>query len=265
MNRHSMMALVLPLLVGCEQLDDVKETLDGWTNPLVMQGIVLGVAEPDIEGFDLSETELKNGAASTVFLADAASADEMEEAPVTGAEVFLASDTNGSLAFNEEADGQYLVTAEDGLVYNAGELTSVKVNMGDSKATGSVNTPPAPDIDVDPTHTAGTSLTLDLSSQDYDSVLAVVFDVSTGEITFSNQPEGVKELYEFTHGSDGSGLVVDIPANAFSAESMYAVGVAGLRTAGSDDFEEMNTALSTLMAGKMAFYPVSTLSMGSGG
>lgn len=264
MSRHSALALVLPLLVGCEQIDDVKNTLDGWTNPLVMQGIVLGVAEPDIDGFDLSKTDFDSGAASTVFLADAANADDMAEAPVSGAEVTLDSDSNASVPFSEEGEGQYLVTAEDGLVYNAGERVNVAINLGGSEATASASTPAAPDVDIDEQHTAGVGLTLDLAGQGYDSVLAVVFDVGSGEITFSNQPETIQEVYEFTHGGDASALVVDIPASAFADETAYAVGVAGLKTAGADDFVDMNTALSTLLAGKMAFHPVSTLDLGSG-
>ena len=101
---------------------------------------------------------------------------------------------------------------------------------------------------------------IDLSSQEYDQVLVVVFDVGSGQVTFSNEPRDVMELYEFSTADDaGAGLT--IPASAFPDESIYAVGVAGLVKGDSVNFSSMNTALSSLQAGKLKFYPVSTLAL----
>ena len=39
--------LALALLMGCNNIDDLKDKVSGYTNPTVVEGLVLGVAEPD--------------------------------------------------------------------------------------------------------------------------------------------------------------------------------------------------------------------------
>ncbi len=251
--------LCLPLLVGCSDLDDLKDKVEGYTNPTVIEGLVLGVAEPDFD-FDLSKTDFNKGAAGVVFLADAASADEIESAPIDGADVSILSETTGKLAMNEDGDGKYSITGDDGFEYTVGEDLDLNVDVGDQSSSASVTAPAAADVTIDEAHTAGEAITVDLTGQSFSSVLVAVFDAGSGELTFSNQPEGIKEIYDFTHGGAES-LVVDIPGSAFSAESVYAVGVAGLKNAGEDDFGDANTLLSTYMAGKMKFFPVSTITL----
>lgn len=252
--------LLVPLLAGCSDLDDLKDKVDGFTNPTVIEGLVLGVAEPDFE-FDLSGTDFDKGAAGVVFLADAASVDEIESAPITGADVNILSDSSGKVKLKGEGDGKYAVTGEDGFEYNAGEDLDLTIDFGDSSSGATVKAPAAASVSIAEEHTKGEGVTVDLSGQSFSSVLVVVFDASTGDITFSNEPNGIKEIYDFTHGG-ADGLVVEIPGSAFSSESLYAVGVAGLKNAGADDFTDSNTLLSSYMAGKMKFFPVSTLTLG---
>lgn len=254
MSRNFACALLLPLLAGC---DDLTDKLDEYTNPTVIQGLVLGVAEPDFE-FDLSGTDFDKGSAAVVFLADAASADEIEDAPIAGATVSMLTETTGKLGMKDEGSGQYTLTGDDGLEYTVGEDMDLNIVNGDSTSGASITAPAAADADIPETHSAGTALTVDLTGQSFSSVLVAVFDASTGDVTFSNQPEGIKEIYEFTHGGAAS-LTVDVPASAFPNESVYAVGIAGLKNAGEDDYTEANPLLSTYMAGKMKFWPVSTL------
>lgn len=254
MPKHLAPALLLPLLVGCE---DLNEKLSDYTNPTVVQGLVLGVAQPDFD-FDLSGTEFDKGTAAVVFLANAANADEIEEAPITGATVSMLSDSTGKLKMKDEGSGQYSLTGDDGLEYTVGEDLDLNIVHADGTSGASVTAPAAANADIPETHTRGTALTVDLTGQSFNSVLIAVFDASSGDVTFSNQPEGIKEIYEFTHGGSGS-LAVEIPASAFPGQSVYAVGVAGLKNAGEDDYTEANTLLSTYLAGKMKFWPVSTL------
>lgn len=251
--------LLLPLLFGCSDLDDLKEKVEGYANPTVIEGIVLGVAEPDFD-FDLSGTEFDKGAAAVVFLADAASVDEIEDAPIAGATVHMLSESAGKLTMRNEGEGRYSVTGDDGFEYKVGEDLDLSIELGDAASGASVRAPAAAELELAETHTPGANLSVDLTGQGFDSALIVVFDASSGEITFSNQPETIKEVYDFTHGGSG-GVAVDIPGSAFAGESLFAVGVAGLVTAGEDDFTDANTLLSAYMAGKMKFFPVSTIDL----
>ena len=104
--------LVLLALTGCDllasgqdQIDDLQDTLDGLTNPLVVQGIVLGVAEPESSEIDLSKTDFSKGTVVTVFTADAASVNEIENAPVTGASISIKVGQQGAVDLEEVGGG----------------------------------------------------------------------------------------------------------------------------------------------------------------
>ena len=49
---------------------------------------------------------------------------------------------------------------------------------------------------------------------------------------------------------------VVIPGAAFPESGVYAVGVAGMHVGETEDYEEVNTALSSFLAGEMSFYGV---------
>lgn len=247
------LALAIPLLAACSTLND---KFNDYTNTTVVEGLVLGVAQPDFD-FDLTGTTFDKAASGTVFLADAADVDHIQDAPISGATVSVLSDTNGKVMMSDKGDGSYLVTSDDGFSYAAGESLGLNADIDGTSTTTSVNMPAAADVIVAENHTKGTGLTIDLTDQAYASVLVAVFDAGTGHLTFSNQPEGIKEIYDFTHGG-ADNLVVDVPASAFPDASVYALGVAGLKNAGEGDYTEANTLLSSFMAGKMKFFPIST-------
>jgi type 1 fimbria pilin len=135
---------------------------------------------------------------------------------------------------------------------------NLDVDLGDSACGATVKAPAAASATIDETHVAGNDLAIDLSGESFDSVLVVVFDTSSGSVTYSNRPENIKEIYDFTHGGTG-GLSMTVPGSALANQTIYAVGVAGLKNATEDDFDNTNTLISSYMAGKMKFYPVSTL------
>src|SRR5262245_22332243 len=112
MKRAALLVLLAPLgacglfkSVG-DGINHVGDTIGGLTNPLVVQGIVLGVDAPqgDTSGLDLSDTDLKQGCALTVFLADASDPSQIEDAPVIGAGVDV-STAKGDVAATDEGDG----------------------------------------------------------------------------------------------------------------------------------------------------------------
>lgn len=255
--------LILLAMTGCdlfasgqEQIEDLQDTLDGLTNPLVVQGLVLGVAEPDSEEIDLSKTDFSNGTAVTVFAADAASVSEIENAPVTGAAVTIKIGEQAAVTVDEATGGAYKVAGEE-VGYVASAMAELSVGIGDSAAGAQVMLPPPANATIPEQHN-GSELVIDLSAQEFDQVLAVVFDVGSGEVTFSNEPKDVMELYEFSTAED-AGAGVTIPASAFPGDSVYAVGIAGLVKGDSASFSSMNTALSSMQAGQLKFYPVSTI------
>ena len=250
------------LLLGCEQLQDVQETIDGLTDTLVLEAFLIGVVPPDSDLIDLEDTDFSEGASLKAFLADAANIDNIEENALDGAEVAIKSSSLVEMVLEADGGGLYMVIGTDGLEYFAGEDYVLAVTFNDSTSKATVSAPPPVEISIPEDHQVDTNLLIDLTDFDYDAVLVAVMDVQSSQITYSNEPDGVQEIYDFTHGEDSVNRH-EIPASAFSAQSVYAVGVAGMRNAGTADYTDMNTGLSSFMVGQMRFYPVSTLPGGN--
>ncbi|NOY28061.1 MAG: hypothetical protein GXP62_19525 [Oligoflexia bacterium] len=239
---------------GCAQVDDIKNTVNGLTNTMVVESLLLGVEAPDTNSkLDLSGSDFAQGTTVKAFLADASDPTSLTDAPVKGAAVNFVSDGNGGqLALKDNDDGSYSANENDqGLVYVA-EQVSLSADYGDTIHSISVNAPPLATVDIGANHTAGDSLTIDISDQDYDGLLVVVLSGPNVDLSFSNIPTSIDEVYNFTHGD--SPLTVDIPGDTFSDAGLYAVGVAGTRNAGSDDMTQVNTVLSTFVGGQFKFY-----------
>jgi len=250
-------ALLATLLTGCGQLEDVKETLEGLTDPLVVEAVLIGAMEPESDLIDLSDTDFADGTSIKVFVADATSIDDLEAGALDGVTVDVKSASLGTLPLDAVGGGLYTANGQDGLEYFAAEEFVISVTNGEELHKVAVTAPMPVDIDVPEQHTVGENLLIDLTEFDYDAVLVAVLDVMSGEITYSNEPDGIQEMYDFTHS--GSNVKRhEIPGNAFATTSVYAVGVAGMRNATTDDYIDMNTALSSYMVGQMRFFPVQT-------
>ncbi|HJN73123.1 MAG TPA: hypothetical protein QGF58_04220 [Myxococcota bacterium] len=252
---------MLLVLLGCvlveEEIEDITEEIEGLTNPLVVQAAFLGVAEPDAgDDIDLSGTEFEKGSAITVFLADAASIDEMEEAPVEGAVVKVRLGDTPAYELMEEEAGRYGLNGEDGLEYIPTADTLLKLDVAGSLSEMGTVLPPPPEFVIGPQGTTMQDLPIDLSETNYDQVLAVVIN-EAGDVTWSNQPEEIRDWYEFANADNGQSFV--IPGEAFKRDGAYLVGVAGLVRAEDESFENMNTALSSMLAGQILFQPYVTL------
>lgn len=249
---RSLMLVPLLLLGGCDFFHKVGETFEGLTNPLVGVGMLLAVVPSD-NSVDLEGSDFEPGTGMTVFLADAANADELDQAPVVGAEVSMdgvEADTTG--------DGLYSIGPQAGLEYADNDTWMLEVMIGDGLATAAIDLPESANFNAPTQHTVGDDLVVDITGQGFDSLLIVVIESTTGDVTFSNEPQTAREFYDFTHRSSGE-LVVTIPGDeAFPSNNVYWVGVSGMIHTGASDLDEMNTALSTLMSGKMVVYPVAT-------
>lgn len=249
--------LALPILLslaGCEQVQDIKDTVDGLTNPLVVLGLHMGVEAPESDVIDLSETAFAEGASARVFLFDAGDVASLGDTPVTGATVALVSASNaGGFSLEDQGGGTYAARGADGLAYAPEEIT-VDIALDDGDSSISSVSPDGAEAGIATSHSAGNPMGVDLSGQDFDGVLVVVIDMSNSQLTWSNEPDSVEELYELTHGSGDPS--VEIPGEAFELPGIYAVGVAGTVNAEVEDMVEVNTGLSSLVAGKWRFYPV---------
>jgi hypothetical protein len=251
-------ALLASLMSGCGQLEDVKETLEGLTDPLVVEAILIGAVEPESELIDLSETDFADGATIKVFVADATSLDDLESGAMDGVSVDLKSASLGNLPLSAVGGGLYTANGQDGLEYFAGEEYLISVTNGDTQHKVAVAAPHPVDIQLPQQHSVGDNLLIDLTDYEYDTVLVAVLDVQSGELTYSNEPEGIEAMYEATH-SGGNVKRHEIPGSAFDVPSVYAVGVAGMRNAVAEDYTEMNTGLSSYLVGQMRFYPVQAM------
>lgn len=253
-------------LGGCGKLEDIKNTVEGLTERFVIEGIYLGVAEYDGE-LDLEAVGF-GGARVVGYLADAAQISEIDQAPITGVDLRLLSDVSGGSDLIEDGAGKYSLTHDEGLTYSDGEYAVLSTSYEGEDRKAGVVSPPAPDLSgVSLIHTAGDPMVIDLSGQGYDTALVVVIETDSAQTTYSNEPQGIQELYEMTH-PDGISftededtddtLFVEVPERGFAQEGVYVLGIAGLVTSGADDMEGVNTALSTLVAGKFRFVTVCT-------
>lgn len=246
----------LPLMLGCADINKLTDAFDELSNPLVLMGAFVGVEPPDDPDIVLEGTDFAQGAAVSVLLSDAQSAADMADSPVVGASASLRSTSNGNVALNEGESGAYTASSDDGLVYTNGEQVTVAVDL-DGTHSVAIQAPPAPQFSVDPAHSPGQGLSISLADQDFDSALVVVYDVVNQQLTYDNRPTDIMSIYNWTHGEGSS--VAEVPGSAFAAQSIYAVGVAGLRNSSADDIVDANTLLSTFASGKFRFQAVYTV------
>ncbi len=247
-----------------EDVEDVQDTIEGLTNPLVAQAFLLDIAPPDFAGVDLEEIEGLEDVApyGSVILADATEVADIENAPIVGAVVRIRTPNNNAVALEDLEDGTYYGDGTDGLSYESGQEATLTVNIDGVSHQAVVQMPREPDdLDIPLLHTANDNMVVDFDGYAFHQILVVVVDLETLAITYSNEPVSAEELYDFSQDREIK-TKYDIPARAFNRETYYAVGIAGVLLSGDDQLEEMNTALSAFMAGKIYFYPVTTLPIG---
>ncbi|MEZ4316038.1 MAG: hypothetical protein R3F61_00970 [Myxococcota bacterium] len=260
-----MWMLALVALSGCDALNKAKDTIDGLLEPVVAEGIVLGVEPPQSQELQdlLNGSEFDSGTTVTLFMADAKEVQQIENAPIQGADVSLTG-PGVNATVSEVDSGVYVLTpADQPIEYASGDTWELRVvrTSGSSTATSTAQVLlPAPadfSAELPAQHQNNTPISLDFTGLGFDSALVVVLD-DGGNVTFSNEPKTIKEVYDFTHGTTALG-VITIPGEAFPDDGVYAVGVAGLVNTDPADLSEMNTGLSSIVSGLMKMYPVSTI------
>lgn len=254
---------VLPALwlAGCgdiQKLLALKDTLDDYTSGDVASVSVLGVAPPDDDrvAVALGQTDLASGArAAAWWVRSEGTGGGDAEAPAGRAVTLLVD--GEALEMEEVAAGEYSADGEAGLEYRPRTEAALRINGPDGRMGLAVGLPDVPSFALPDTHMPKEPLEIDLTGQDFDASLAMVLDVLTGEVTWEQRPAGAMELYEFARAGAGVGAL-QIPADAFPEESIYAVGIAGTWSADPETFEGVNVALTTGFAGRFRFVTTCT-------
>lgn len=240
----------LLLLVGCDRLKVVDEL----TDPVVAQGICMGVEIPEAYADELEGSEdFPYAAVCNVFLAAVSDPSELEDAPVTGANIRLLSEASGALTFREVEDspGKYTVDSSDGLRYTAGDELVVTFEHGGDDGRLSVRLPEAPVYDFPGSISREEAVRVDLSRYAFANAVGAAYDLDRSKLWWDNLPEAVDETYAFTN-AEGPVEALVIPGEAFPRVGAYVVGVAGVAIADPVGFEGVNTTLSAFVAGRLA-------------
>lgn len=249
------------LLTGCgdiQKLLALKDTFDAYTNSTVASTSILGVAPSEDERVDmaLALTELGSGVRASAWLVQTEGAGGLDDDGLSGQPVRLIVDGRG-VGMEEIAAGEYMADGDSGLAYLPQTEAVLQFETDEGNKGLAVGLPQAPAFDIPAEHLPKEALEVDLGGQDYDAALVMVLDVLTGQVTYEQTPTGALELYEFARADAAVGWV-DIPADAFPEESVYAVGIAGTWNADPETFEGVNVALTTGFAGRFRFVTTCT-------
>ncbi|MDP2311031.1 MAG: hypothetical protein Q8P18_33735 [Pseudomonadota bacterium] len=228
---------LLLVLIGCDEIDML---LGGVTNPDVAEGLVLALAAPP--ELDLSGTDYEHGGRAAAYLST------LDGETPTDVVLTLVSESNGTLPFGDEGDGVWATPRGTGVTYVPGETLIIE---RDGSEILRMDGAPAASMNIPLTTGINTALHLDVSSEDYDGVVAVVLDVDTKEQLWSNAPDGAGVIYDML--VEEPVLVADIPGAIFAEPGQYAIGVAGLRVNEAVDVTDVNTLASLMATGTLEF------------
>jgi hypothetical protein len=253
MRRLFSLSLLL-VLGGCTALvDRVKDAV----NPVVAFGTLTVVEPPQSDKLDELQ-DLDPGVGLVLFLANALDANDIDKAPVTGAVVTVAG-CDASAVANEHQPGEYSILpgSSDLDGCDGGEMT-LTLDRGDGKDPGLVtfDMPVLGGLDIPEEHDANTGMTVPFPDPAPDRILTTVIDVGDQSVSYVDRPETVREWFDFLTGAPMTELT--LPAEAFPAESLYAVTIARMKKVPESGYDRMNSTLSTIQVGQTAAYPVET-------
>jgi hypothetical protein len=257
--RGSLLAFGMVLTVagsGCALFNKAKDAVEGAVDPIVAVGVVTSLAPPTSDLIDLEGTDFEPGVIATLFLADARSVSDLGNAPVAGATIEVTGCGNTVTAAGDA--GAYLVGPTDGLGACDGPFDLARVDAEPNRNTAATITlPAAGSVTVPEQWDAGAAMSVDLSSSGYESVIAVVIDVATGAITWTNEPEDIVGYYQLLTGNNPPASL-EIPGSAFPDDGVYALVITGIERLKNSNLTNANTVLSVLAGGRATAYPVVT-------
>jgi hypothetical protein len=263
MDRH-MAIMSLLALGGCAWFEDIKDTVEGVVNRNVVVGVVSTV-DASLDGdpaltdqIDLDALGIEGGVVSTLFLADAASVADLDNAPISDADVILQGcGVEVSMPELSGQRGAYVYVPPGDIDSCDGPAFTMRRVDGTKDVVASADVPGPLGLTVPAFWDSGDDLTLSLAGKGLTAVIVVVMDTFTGDITYSNEPESVGEYYEFLSGSEVLDDVL-VPGSAFEEETVHALLVTGLKRTPNRNLENANEVLSVVAGGRTELYPVST-------
>ncbi|GDX82416.1 hypothetical protein LBMAG42_42270 [Deltaproteobacteria bacterium] len=246
--------LALILLTGCDRLDAAGDVVDGLGDTTVVQGIFLGAEIPF--GIELPDDAGIYTSFCKVFLAQVSDANDVTDAPVSGADVAFVSQETGKLGFDETDDGEYRLYSQDGLVYEPGQTAKLQFSLGNETGSLSVTAPEAPEFDLDNEGTSQEAQKVKVTSGRFQNLVVAVYDLDRDKLTWDNLPDDFESGVEL---NDEDAEPIDeliVPGEAFPRGSTYLVGVGGLEVGDATEFEGVNQALSAFGAGRMTLHMI---------
>ena len=233
-------------LTGCRLFGSIQEAVDLLENPVTMQGIYVGLEVP--LGLDTAGTALESGAQAQAWVQET-STDGVKTA--VGSKVSLVSDRAGSVKLAEE-EGYWSANGLDGLEYVEDDDVQLIVDVGGARSSIRMSTPYGAIVDIPENHTAGVSIRVDMTDQDFDNGGVLVANLLTGEEVWRSE-------YDVQEPIDPDNLLVDIDGAVFGPDQLYAVGVLGLVASEEDELRDLNKIGSGMLSGVMVMSLVSTL------
>jgi hypothetical protein len=215
-------------------------------NPVTMQGIYVGLDVP--LGLDTAGTDLESGAQAQAWVQET-STDGVNTA--NGSKVSLVSDRAGSVKL-AEGEGYWGADGLDGLEYVEEDDVRLIVDVGGSRSSIRMSTPLGAVVDIPENHSAGTSIRVDMTDQDFDNGGVVVANLLTGEEVWRSE-------YDVQEPVDPDNLLIDVDGAVFAPDQLYAVGVLGLVASEEEDLQDLNKIGSGMLSGLMVMHVVSTL------
>ena len=154
------------------------------------------------------------------------------------------------MTYADDGEGFYALNQDDGLEYVDQEM--VTIIFEDDAGTHSISNvlPSSAEFDLPDDHAAGRDVTIDLTGQGFTSYLVAVTRFPDGELVYSNEPTSFSDIYDLSHAETDVTEVV-IPGDSFAEEGVYAIALSALVGNETEDMVELNTILSSLLAGKV--------------
>ena len=245
--------LLLLSFVACDRLQNAGETVDSFGDTTVAQGLLLGADFPD--GLTLPPESEMYSAACKVFLAEVTDTEDITDAPVSGADVSYVEAGEGTLDFEEEDTGEYMLYSMDGLSYQPGEEAVIRFAVAGEEGELRVDMPDSPEVDMPSQIDTEEAVRITVTQGRFANLVVAVYDYDHEKLTWDNLPDDVGSTYDL----NASDEVVDemiIPGEAFKRDATYVVGVGGLVTADPDTLEGVNRSLSTFAAARMSLHLV---------
>ena len=247
---------LLPIVAwttGCQLFEDIKDVVDDLTQPVLMQVVYVGLEEPDPDdGIDLGGTDLSAGSTINAYIYDVDIATGGN--PGLGAAVTLVSESLSSVGLAEDGGGAYSADGADGLDYRPLDEVEVIADYAGVRRRIAMRTPNPASVAIPEDHTPGVAISVDMRGQGFDNAFLLVIDL----LSDSGKPAWESEI-DPTEPKDPDNLIQTIPGSVFDTESLFLVGVVGLKSADSADFAEIQPLGSGMMAGTMVLHAVNTL------